>query len=110
MIEIAREEPATLQTMEELFDALAMLIGRTLMVHYPGRSGGYSYSPVSPSRVSGELRWLKFNEESSSIVFDMGRPLIGDYSKLSSVSLRNRISVLSDGAWKLIHQPRADKV
>lgn len=107
MIEIAREEPTTLKSTEELFDALAMLIGRTLLVHYPGRGGG---SPANPSRVSGELRWIHFDEESSSIVLDMGKPMIGQYPRFSSVSLNNRISVLSDGAWKLIHQPRTDKV
>ena len=39
MIELTAETPTALETLDELFEALSRLIGRTLMVHYPSQRG-----------------------------------------------------------------------
>lgn len=110
MIEMTAETPPTLKTVDELFEALSRLIGRTIMVHHPGRKGSPVAAAHSPARTTGRLDWLGFSDGGSTIAVSMGRPQFGDYAKLPVVGIHNRISVLADDVWTVVHQPAEYKM
>lgn len=107
MIELTAETQTTLETLDELFEALSRLIGRTLMVHYPSQRGNDYMSAIPAAKVVGELKWLKLQEGGAAIEAFLGKPPIENYPKLPTVGLNLKISVLTDDVWTVVHEPAA---
>lgn len=107
MIELTAETQTTLETLDELFEALSRLIGRTLMVHYPSQEVDDYVGAIPAAKVVGELKWLKLQEDGTAIEVFLGKPPIEKYPELPTVGLKLKISVLTDDVWTVVHEPAA---
>lgn len=110
MIELTAETQTTLETLDELFEALSRLIGRTLMVHYPSQEVDDYVGTIPAAKVVGELKWLKLQEGGMAIEVFLGKPPIAPiekYPQLPTVGLNLKISVLTAEVWTVVHEPAA---
>ena len=116
MIEVnesAKTADGPARSLREIFDRLSVLVGRVIRVELrpiPGDDNRWS-RPVALSSTVGTLRWLSYKEGTSSQVTAFIDKPSAEQSKppnpFESLDLRSEISVLTDGQWRMIHDPVA---
>lgn len=109
MIDVAEQEKRvpTADSLEALLVALAPYVGRVLMVRTYAKPARSIMDSRTPAEISvGQLQWLNLEENRYRISMNIGKPTTGQYTVAESIDLSHEISVLTDGAWRLIHSPK----
>lgn len=101
------EYSETVGSLEELSERLGPHIGRTIRLDNPRiPSTIIRNSNIGPMVCYGTLRWFRFKPGVNSIRLNMDRSFDFIEGEKSDVLwLESTLSVLIDGAWKIIHRP-----
>ena len=107
MIEVANGERHSAESLVELVEILGVHIGRTVKLEASAYRSTYRWPSIPKATSFGPLKWVQLPEGQNIIWADLGRPFeLRDYGTCELIDLTDTISVLSDGAWHVLHAPR----
>jgi len=103
--EAQRKRDAAAQTVEELAERIYLLVGRVVRLEVP-RADATRWAPANRAYTAvGILDSLVFPEGLDTISVYLGASS-GNVEQRRKVLLSSKVSVLTDGSWVTIHDPK----